>query len=328
MEPWHTMSHTASDLQMSHHLSLLLLLIFSRLSAVVNVKTGGSITTPCPYEQKYTSHVKYWCKGYYWNYCKYAARTDDSKSRGRTLISDDIKQRVFTVTMTDVDQSDYGYYWCAVEINGGSDIRIKWFYLTVNSVKDQTVPAHITVNQHATTMSTTNCKSETQTPANPQPSVSSTSGPVVKASSKPDEENTTQVSEERKEEEHHQWLFTIRLADIKYPLILLGLLVLLIAGVLVAWKMWRKHCDNKASDQSTSSAPDPFNEDVIYSTMVIKMRTQQSVQTNADPVDNVVYSSVARQTMTQADPDDNVVYSSVAQQITTQQKGSSIEISH
>uniref|UniRef100_A0AAY5LBP1 Immunoglobulin domain-containing protein n=1 Tax=Esox lucius TaxID=8010 RepID=A0AAY5LBP1_ESOLU len=95
----------------------------------LDVQTGGSITIPCHYDQKYIRYVKYWCKGS-WDFCKYAARTDKTMGT-KTSISDDLIRRVFTVTMTVLTPADSDYYWCAVEINKGPDIRIQRFYLSV-----------------------------------------------------------------------------------------------------------------------------------------------------------------------------------------------------
>ncbi|KAK6293817.1 hypothetical protein J4Q44_G00361430 [Coregonus suidteri] len=121
---------------MALHLSLLLLLLFLilyRVSAVrrVSVQAGGSITIPCHYDQYYKNHVKYWCKGYDWSRCSSLVRSDHPKSSGNASISDDINQRVFTVTMTDLEPEDSKTYRCVVEINGGPDIGIQRFYLSV-----------------------------------------------------------------------------------------------------------------------------------------------------------------------------------------------------
>ncbi|XP_034148656.1 polymeric immunoglobulin receptor isoform X2 [Esox lucius] len=258
------------------------------ISEYLDVQTGGSITIPCHYDQKYIRYVKYWCKGS-WDFCKYAARTDKTMGT-KTSISDDLIRRVFTVTMTVLTPADSDYYWCAVEINKGPDIRIQRFYLSVT---------------------------ETQSPDNPQTSSTSTSGPVVNTSHRTDsssglvEDNATQEVEGRKQKKYHQWL-----DDLKILLIPLVMLLVLIAGVLVAWKMWRKHGNKKANDQPTNTACDPFPGDdasnVTYSTIALKRKTQQDLQTKAEPEDNVVYSSVAHHLTRKAtEPDDNVLYSSI-----------------
>ncbi|KPP57948.1 hypothetical protein Z043_124276, partial [Scleropages formosus] len=82
---------------------------------------GGSVTIPCHYDQKYKHHVKYWCKGYHWSTCTIMVRSDSRQSKGDVSINDDPDQLVFTVTMRNLQDKDSGTYWCAVEINGGSD---------------------------------------------------------------------------------------------------------------------------------------------------------------------------------------------------------------
>uniref|UniRef100_A0A6Q2YBH2 Ig-like domain-containing protein n=1 Tax=Esox lucius TaxID=8010 RepID=A0A6Q2YBH2_ESOLU len=364
------MSHTDSNILMAPHLSLLILfLIFSRSSVgkYLDVQTGGSITIPCHYDQKYIHYVKYWCKGFYWNSCNYAARTDKTMGT-KTSISDDLIRRVFTVTMTDLTPADSDYYWCAAEINKGPDIRIQQFYLSVTgapglyveqqqvtgveggsatvccyysntgdvawcrvgvpcvwysgtldgalgrinlamdaknrkvltvtmsdlkmedagwywcSVGDLQIPVQITVKPHSVTTLSTTTNHKTQSPDNPQTSSTSTSGPVVNTSHRTDsssglvEDNATQEVEGRKQKKYHQWL-----DDLKILLIPLVMLLVLIAGVLVAWKMWRKHGNNKANDQPTNTAHNPFPSDdastVTYSTIALKRKTQQDLQT-------------------------------------------------
>uniref|UniRef100_A0A674A0B0 Ig-like domain-containing protein n=1 Tax=Salmo trutta TaxID=8032 RepID=A0A674A0B0_SALTR len=280
----------------------------------VSVQTGGSITFPCRYDLNHINHVKYWCKGLGWDVCSYVVRTDHPKSSGKTSISDDINKRIFTVTMTDLTSWDYGNYRCVVEINGGTDIRIQWFYLSVtpgtpelyveqqevtgaeggsvtvrcyyrntgdmkwcrmggdcvsgysgtlngisvtlkrtsdaNNRKVLTVtlsglkmenidwywcrvgelemPVHITVSQQSATQRSSKMTSTTQDPTTQQPSASPTAEPVQT-------DNTSQGAEGNMEEVHQ------RSIDVKVLLISLGMLVVVTAGILVTWKMWRKH---------------------------------------------------------------------------------------
>ncbi|XP_045069362.1 polymeric immunoglobulin receptor-like [Coregonus clupeaformis] len=84
----------------------------------VSVKTGNSITIPCRYNLRYIEYVKYWCQGDYWNSCSALVRTDQPKISGTVSISDDVTRRIFSVTMTDLQPEDSGYYWCAVETTG------------------------------------------------------------------------------------------------------------------------------------------------------------------------------------------------------------------
>ncbi|XP_071022595.1 polymeric immunoglobulin receptor-like isoform X1 [Oncorhynchus clarkii lewisi] len=110
---------------MAPHLLLVLRILFfltgvsdtQSVSTVshVSVKQGGSITIPCLYNQRYRNNVKYGCRGYNWLGCSTVVRTDHPKTSGKTSVSDDINQRVFTVTMTSLSLSDSDYYWCIVE---------------------------------------------------------------------------------------------------------------------------------------------------------------------------------------------------------------------
>ncbi|XP_036373681.1 CMRF35-like molecule 3 [Megalops cyprinoides] len=98
----------------------------SRLS----VQMGGSVTIPCLYDQEYIYHVKYWCSGGDWNICKTLVRTDSPRIAGDVLIIDSPAQKVFTVTMRNLQEGDSGYYWCGVDIRGGADYGA-YLYLTI-----------------------------------------------------------------------------------------------------------------------------------------------------------------------------------------------------
>ncbi|KAI9535447.1 hypothetical protein NQZ68_003001 [Dissostichus eleginoides] len=114
------------------------LLLFAGLKGIHSITTvskvssraGGSITVPCLYESKYSNHVKYLCKGYSWSSCSYEVKTNKPSSSGKFLISDDKRQRVFTVTINYLTGEDTGYYWCAVEIDDGADLK-EYFHLSV-----------------------------------------------------------------------------------------------------------------------------------------------------------------------------------------------------
>ncbi|XP_037387034.1 polymeric immunoglobulin receptor-like [Pygocentrus nattereri] len=82
------------------------------------VRREGSLTIPCFYDEKYKSNHKYWCEGQDWLLCKIVAYTNTS---GRTSVTDHPTQNMFTVELKSLQDSDSGYYWCALEISGGSD---------------------------------------------------------------------------------------------------------------------------------------------------------------------------------------------------------------
>ncbi|CAB1343864.1 unnamed protein product [Coregonus sp. 'balchen'] len=320
------------------------------------------------------------------------------RASSNALISDDINKRIFTMTMTNLKSQDSENYRCVVEINGGTDIRIQWFYLSVtpgtpelyvdqqevtgveggsvtvrcyysnsgyikwcrmggdcvsysgtlhgtsvtlkdislaNNRKVLTVtmsglkmentdwywcrvgelelPVHITVSQQTATQRTTTMTSTNQAPTNQQPSASPTAEPVQI-------DNTSQGAEGNMEDVHQ------RSIDVKVLLIPWGMLVVVTAGILVTWKMWTKHKDNKAKDQTTNNSvsADP-EKDIIYSTVSHTRETAQQHAPFPEDDDDVTYSTVIPQHKAQlkvqakaAEPDDNVVYSSLALQVTTQ----------
>ncbi|XP_048866329.1 polymeric immunoglobulin receptor-like [Brienomyrus brachyistius] len=97
----------------------------------VSVQRGGSVTIPCSYEDRYKTHVKYWCRNYYSSdSCTPIVRSDSLQKRNEVSIRDDPDQRVFNVTMNNLTDGDSGYYWCGVEISGGAAVGT-WIQLSV-----------------------------------------------------------------------------------------------------------------------------------------------------------------------------------------------------
>ncbi|XP_072563378.1 polymeric immunoglobulin receptor-like isoform X1 [Paramormyrops kingsleyae] len=96
----------------------------------VTVQSGGSVTIPCLYEDRYKNHVKNWCKGDYGQSCTSIVRTDSPQKKGDMSIRDDPEQRVFTVTMNNLRTGDSGHYWCSVENSGDLDVGA-WVTLSI-----------------------------------------------------------------------------------------------------------------------------------------------------------------------------------------------------
>eukprot|EP00063_Salmo_salar_P035834 XP_014010669.1 PREDICTED: polymeric immunoglobulin receptor-like [Salmo salar] len=184
--------------------------------------------------------------------------------------SDANNRKVLTVTMSGLKMENIDWYWCRVG--------------------ELEMPVHITVSQQTATQRSSKMTSTTQDPTTQQPSASPTAEPVQN-------DNTSQGAEGNMEEVHQ------RSIDVKVLLISLGMLVVVTAGILVTWKMWRKHKNNKPKDQTTNNSVDPFPEaddDVKYSTVIPQHKAQLKGQTkSAEPDDNVVYSSLALQVTTQ-----------------------------
>lgn len=106
----------------------------SKISKVF-VKAGASISIPCLYDAQYKNNVKYLCKGYYWNTCSYAVKTNSPDGSGKYLISDSKRQSIFNVTIKQL-RVDNAHYWCAVEIGGGADVK-QYFQLSVTKGEHQ-----------------------------------------------------------------------------------------------------------------------------------------------------------------------------------------------
>ncbi|XP_072566693.1 polymeric immunoglobulin receptor-like isoform X2 [Paramormyrops kingsleyae] len=98
--------------------------------STVFVQSGGSVTIPCFYEDRYKTRVKYWCKGSDWSSCTAIVRTNQLKISAEVSIRDDPDQRLFTVIMNNLKIVDSGYYWCGVDISRGSAVGTR-VYLSV-----------------------------------------------------------------------------------------------------------------------------------------------------------------------------------------------------
>ncbi|XP_072525538.1 polymeric immunoglobulin receptor-like, partial [Salminus brasiliensis] len=95
------------------------------------VRRGGSLSVPCFYDKQYKLNHKYWCRGYFWSSCGIVAYTNTS---GGTSVTDHPTQNMFTVELNSLQDSDSGYYWCAVEIGGfGTPDDRDYVYLTVSA---------------------------------------------------------------------------------------------------------------------------------------------------------------------------------------------------
>ncbi|XP_072524444.1 uncharacterized protein [Salminus brasiliensis] len=119
---------------LSSSLILLVFLIFISDSESVKtlkklaVKRGGSLSVPCFYDKQHKLNRKYWCRGYYWSSCRIVAYTNTS---GGTSVTDHPTQNMFTVELNSLQDSDSGYYWCAVKI--GDSYDRDYVYLMVSA---------------------------------------------------------------------------------------------------------------------------------------------------------------------------------------------------
>ncbi|XP_072886326.1 uncharacterized protein [Hemitrygon akajei] len=89
-----------------------------RAEKYVRGVVGGAITIDCHYEEKYRSQTKYWCDGGI-EQCSILVETNGQHGRlGRMSITDNLKQRIFTVTMEDLHSRDTGWYSCGIITRG------------------------------------------------------------------------------------------------------------------------------------------------------------------------------------------------------------------
>ncbi|XP_043072470.1 polymeric immunoglobulin receptor-like [Puntigrus tetrazona] len=101
---------------------------------IVTVQTGGSVTIPCHYDEKYSQMKKYWY-----------SEIDRSKTYTNTTeenlsVIDHPDQRLFTVTMRNLQNKHTGKYYCIVE-NGEPPLAniIYEFNLDIQSAPDVSV---------------------------------------------------------------------------------------------------------------------------------------------------------------------------------------------
>uniref|UniRef100_A0A3P9PLP4 Immunoglobulin domain-containing protein n=1 Tax=Poecilia reticulata TaxID=8081 RepID=A0A3P9PLP4_POERE len=121
----------------------------------VSVKAGASVSIPCSYDIKYKNYVKYLCKGYSFNYCSFAVRTDSSQEIEKYSISEDKTQNNLNMTIKRLTADDT-HFWCGVEINNGADDR-QYFQLSVTTGTPSLSLAHQNVIGYIGDKITINC---------------------------------------------------------------------------------------------------------------------------------------------------------------------------
>ncbi|MFT7807932.1 CMRF35-like molecule 7 [Arapaima gigas] len=115
------------------------------------------------YHSFYLNHVKYWCRGYYWNYCQVLRRSDEKDPPDSKLkVWDDKGNLTFTVTMTDLKAEDSGWYWCAIE-RVSYHVKVS-LELKVSKGRPTSRPALTTSQKPTTTIPTTTPERTTTSP--------------------------------------------------------------------------------------------------------------------------------------------------------------------
>ncbi|XP_072566702.1 uncharacterized protein [Paramormyrops kingsleyae] len=241
----------------------------------VSAKKRGSVTIPCYYDQKYKHHVKYWCRGYYWNSCSILARSDSNQPAGKVSISDDPTHPVFNVTMRNLKETDSDTYWCAVEIHEAADDGVYLQLIVMEAMGvlpkqgELTTALQQTESFTSATLQRDGLTSETKHPTGwtgttcPSGSLTSTTNENL---------NTIQSPS--------QMLLLLTLVPF----------LLLVATIMVIWILRRR---TKTLISNTNRPSHPITEpgdELTYSTTVFKKLSAQTP--SVDPGDEVTYSSV------------------------------------
>nr|XP_033469960.1 uncharacterized protein LOC117248802 [Epinephelus lanceolatus] len=321
---------------------LLFLLLLTRLTGVhsvttvskVSVKAGASVIIPCLYDKQYINHVKGLCKGYYWDFCSYVVQTNRRNS-GQFSISDDKSRRIFTVTFKDLTAEDTDY-WCAVEVDRGSDVR-EYFQLSVTKgtpslyVDHQTITGFIggkiTISCHYRNSGETKwCRLGRSCVTSPSGSIDETT--VTINASVPDVFNVTMsglsaqssgwylcvsgdlqmpvhVTVDKQPTTNAPPTTTQRnksvSVDLKRFIIPLGLLIFMVMVTLFILFMLKRHKQSKDESSATATA----KEEVTYSVVKKKRKTPAQAQ------EDVTYSDVKHKRKTPAQAHEEVTYSNV-----------------
>ncbi|XP_035269145.1 uncharacterized protein LOC118225171 isoform X3 [Anguilla anguilla] len=220
----------------------------------------------------------------------------NSAKSGRSEIKDNRSEKVFIVTMRELNREDTGWYWCAA-----GELQI---------------PVHITVTQKMTNTTVTTISTATTSDTATKPSTSKMLAVTIPRSSFPP--TTT---------------YNKSLSDLTFVLMISGILLLAAAIAMVTWKLWKKH---KSVQANTRAREDRRNEvtnvdsedEVTYSTVFTKTQSSShrmsppQSQLSESSADEVMYCSVILQNpqathspnQSPAGTADDVIYSSVAQQ--------------
>ncbi|XP_076584882.1 polymeric immunoglobulin receptor-like [Chaetodon auriga] len=110
-------------------------------AAVIHVSgyEGRQVTFSCPYENKHRSHEKYLCK----HDCgdnDVLIRTTEAR-KNKYSIYDQKEENTFTVTISDLRNTDAGIYWCGVSVFGFDhyptkiEVEVRPEWCCVKSVK-------------------------------------------------------------------------------------------------------------------------------------------------------------------------------------------------
>uniref|UniRef100_A0A8C1XYE1 Si:dkeyp-104b3.18 n=1 Tax=Cyprinus carpio TaxID=7962 RepID=A0A8C1XYE1_CYPCA len=100
----------------------------------LTVKTGGSVTIPCHYDEKYTQQKKYWFSEID------KSNTFTNTTEKNLSVIDHPDQSLFTVTMKNLQNKHTGHYYCVAETGEQPPVKIIYEpYLKIQSAPDVSV---------------------------------------------------------------------------------------------------------------------------------------------------------------------------------------------
>ncbi|XP_026134573.1 CMRF35-like molecule 1 [Carassius auratus] len=103
-------------------------------NSTLTVQTGGSVTIPCHYDEKYTQQKKYWYSE------NNKSNTYTNTTEENLSVIDHPDQSLFTVTMRNLQNKHTGYYYCIVETGEQPPIKAIYEpYLKIQPAPDVSV---------------------------------------------------------------------------------------------------------------------------------------------------------------------------------------------
>ncbi|KAL0153207.1 hypothetical protein M9458_051492, partial [Cirrhinus mrigala] len=106
--------------------------------------SGGGVIITCKYDEGYTAHAKYFCKGQNPG-CSDLIRTEEKEKwfhSGRFSLYDNRSATVFTVTIRNLSEQDSGTYQCAADIRIFGDSYTEVKLNVIKSQKNSTVTGY------------------------------------------------------------------------------------------------------------------------------------------------------------------------------------------
>uniref|UniRef100_A0AAY5KDT2 Immunoglobulin domain-containing protein n=1 Tax=Esox lucius TaxID=8010 RepID=A0AAY5KDT2_ESOLU len=105
-------------------------------SVTETVHLGGEVTIICKYPENNENSIKYFCKedNHSNMHCEIISDSTSAKS-GRFILTDNRREKCYTVTISNLTEYDTGTYWCGVQ-NRTKDVLHYFSLFTELEVKE------------------------------------------------------------------------------------------------------------------------------------------------------------------------------------------------